>query len=216
MKVFLLSLAILAPTLPLQAGGSFFKYLAQSAERGEAESQFILGLVHRDGWDGNLRIGTIAAKWYELAEELGDQRPVFVLSLLQKEKDPVGKDGAKALQWLSLAADQGDNYARVILGDMLLEGDGVPADWRNGVELIKKSAAAGFPPAQYRLGVIYLVGDKSLPKNDIEALAWFIVAAEAGSKLAQDYRDERTQELGLEVARLAIKRSRELLGKAQS
>lgn len=216
MKVLLLSLAFLAPALPVQAEGSFFKYLGQSAERGEAESQFILGLFHRDGWDGTLRSGTIAAKWYELATEVGDQRPLLVLGLLQRGKDEVLKDGTKAMQFLRLAAEQGDNYAQVILGDMLLEGDGVTADWRLGTELIRKSATSGFPPAQYRLGVIYLVGDQSLPKNEVEALAWFIVAAEAGSKLAQEYRDERTQELGLEVARLAIKRSRELLGKAQS
>jgi len=197
----------------MQAEGLFFRYLVQSADRGEAESQFILGLAHRDGWDGNLRSGTIAAKWYELAEELGDQRPVFVLSLLQKENDRVEKDAAKAVKLLGLAAEQGDNYARVILGDMLLEGDGVPADWRSGAELIRKSASTGFAPAQFRLGLIYMVGNETTPKDDVESLAWFIVAAEAGSKPAQEYREERTQQLGREIARLAIKRSRSLLVK---
>jgi TPR repeat protein len=96
---------------------------------------------------------------------------------------------------------------------MLLEGDGVPADWRRGMDWIRKSATAGFAPAQFRLGVIYLVGDNATPKNEIEALAWFIVAAEAGSKSAQEFRDERTQLLGREAARLAVKRSRTLLAK---
>ena len=187
----------------------------QSAERGEAESQFILGLAHRDGWDGSLRTGTIAAKWFELAEELGDQRSAFVLSLLQKENDRVEKDAAKAVKLLGLAAEQGDNYARVILGDMLLEGDGVPADWRTGAELIKKSASVGFAPAQFRLGLIYMVGDETTPKDDVESLAWFIVAAEAGSKPAQEFREERTQKLGIEIARLAIKRSRALLVRSE-
>jgi len=216
MKVFLLSLALLAPALPGRAEGSFFRYLLQSADHGEAESLFVLGVAQRDGWDGTIKSGSIAAKWCDLAAELGDQRPSLVLGLLQKEGDRVMKDEAKAVRWLSLAASRGDNYARVILGDMLLEGDGVPADWHNGMELIKKSAAAGFAPAQFRLGLIYLVGDQSTPKNEIDALAWFIVAAEGGSKPAEEFRDERTQQLGREVARLAIKRSRALLAKSDS
>lgn len=200
----------------MQAESSFFKYLVQSADHGEAESQFILGLAHRDGWDGTIRAGSLAAKWCELAEELGDMRPVFVLNQLLKANEQVDKDGAKAVQLLSLAAGQGDNYARVILGDMLLEGDGVPADWRSGAELIKQSARAGFAPAQFRLGLIYMVGDETTPKDEVESLAWFIVAAEAGSKPAEEFREERTQKLGIEVARLAIKRSRTLLAKSEN
>ena len=199
----------------MQAEGSFFKYLVQSADHGEAESQFILGMAHRDGWDGTIRAGSLTAKWCELAEELGDQRPVFVLNLLLKEHDQVDKDAAKAVKLLGLAAGQGDNYARVIFGDMLLEGDGVKADWIGGTELIKKSAVAGFAPAQFRLGIIYMVGDKTTPKNDVESLAWFIVAAESGSKPGEEYRDERTRLLGTEVARLAIKRSRQLLARSE-
>jgi len=215
MKVLLLSLAFLVPALPVLAEGTFLRYLLQSASLGEAESEFILGLAHRDGWDGTLKAGSTAAKWCDLAAELGDQRPLFVLGLLQKESDRVAKDEAKAVKLLNLAAGRGDDYARVILGEMLLEGDGVPADWRSGTELIRKSANAGFAPAQFRLGLIYLVGDESTPKNEVEALAWFIVAAEAGSKPAQEYRDERTQLLGREIARLAVIRSRTLLVKAE-
>lgn len=200
----------------MRAESSFFRYLVESADRGEAESQFILGLAHRDGWDGTVRTGTIAAKWFELAEELGDKRSAFVLSLLQKQSGRVEKDEAKAVKLLGLAAEQGDNYARVILGDMLLEGDGVSADWRSGTALIKKSASVGFAPAQFRLGLIYMVGEETTPKDDVESLAWFIVAAEAGFKPAEAYREERTQQLGRDIARLAIKRSRALLVKGES
>lgn len=210
MKVILLSLALLAPALSVQAEAAYFRYLVESAQQGEAESQFILGLTYRDGWDGTVKAGTIIAKWRELASELGDQRPALVLGLLQQGKDRVAKDATAALQWLQLAAERGDDYARVILGDMLLEGDGVAADWHRGAEWIRKSAHAGFAPAQFRLGVIYLVGDATTPKDEIEALAWFIVAAEAGSEAAAAYRDERTELFGREIARLAVKRSRTL------
>lgn len=212
MKVLLLSLVLLVPALPLPAEGTFLKYLFQSANQGEAESQFVLGLAHRDGWDGAVKTGTIAAKWCELAAELGDQRPLLVLGLLQQERDLVVlKDEDRALKLLGLAADQGDDYARVILGDMLLEGDGVPVDWQAGSDWIKKSANTGFVPAQFRLGLIYMVGNETTPKDDVESLAWFIVAAEGGSKPAQEFREERTQQLGREIARLAILRSRTLL-----
>lgn len=211
MKVLLLSLALLVPALPGQAEGFFMRYLRETAGQGEAESQFILGLAYSDGWDGTIKAGSTAAKWRELAAELGDLRPLLVTGLLRKEKARVEPDQAKALQWLTSAAERGDNYAQVILGDKLLEGDGVPADWLRGAGWIKNAATAGFAPAQLRMGVIYLVGGASTPKDEIEALAWFILAAESGSKIAQEFRDERTLSLGREVARLAIKRSRTIL-----
>lgn len=210
MKVLLLSLALLVPALPVQAEVSFFHYLVETARQGETESQFILGMTYCDGWEGIIRTGTAAARWCELAAELEDQRPVFVFGLLQRSKDHIKPDRAVAIKWLTTAADRGDNYARVILGEMLLEGDGVPADWRQGAEWIRKSATEGFSPAQFRLGVIYLVGNAATPQDTVEALAWFIVAAEAGSKPAMEFRDEQTARLGREVARLAVLRSREL------
>jgi len=211
-KVLLLSLALLAPVVPVRAEVSFMGYLQDSARRGEADSEFILGLVYRDGWDGTVKAGSTVARWCELAAELGDQRPGLVLGLLRREKNRVPRDGAAAVKCLTQAAGHGDNYAQVILGEMLLEGNGVPVNWSSGAEWMRKSAEAGFAPAQFRLGVIYLIGDAALPKNDIEALAWFIVAAQAGSKPAEEYRDKRMELLGSEAARLAIKRSRTLLG----
>lgn len=213
MKAFLLSLVLLVPVSPLSAESSFFRFLQASAHQGEAKSQFILALAYRDGWEGTVKTGSIAARWRDLAAELGDEKPSLVFGLLEKEKERVGKNEAEALKWLELAAGRGDDYARVILGDILLEGDGVPSDWRSGVEWMRKSANAGFAPAQFRLGLVYLVGDESLPKNKIEALAWFIAAAEAGSRCAEEFRDEQTQLLGLEAARLAVKRSRVLRDK---
>ncbi len=216
MKNLFLSLVLLVAVSPLAADSSFFGFLVASANQGEAKSQFILALAYRDGWDGTVKAGSIAARWRDLAAELGDERPSHIFGLLEKDKGQVAKDEAEALKWLNLAAAQGDDYARVILGDILLEGDGVPPDWRGGAEWIKKSAGAGFAPAQFRLGLVYLVGDESTPKNRIEALAWFIVAAEAGSKCAEEFRDEQTQLLGREAARLAVKRSRVLRVKNES
>lgn len=197
----------------MQAKVSFLQYLQESASQGEAESQFILGLAYRDGWDGSIKAGSIAVRWCEVAAELDDQRPAFVLGLLQQEPAWIAPDPAKAMACLTQAAGAGDNYARVLLGEMLLEGNGVPADWPRGAEWIRKSALTGFAPAQLRLGMIYLIGDAATPKNEIHALAWFIVAAEAGSKPAEILRDERTQLLGREAAYHAVMLSRTLLVK---
>jgi len=213
-KVAFLSLVFLVAGSRVSAEGPFFQYLVQAADHGEAESQFILGLAYRDGWQGTVEPGSAVAKWSDLAAERDDRRPALVLGLLRRDGARVARDVAQAVKWLSLAAGQGDSYAQVILGEMLLEGDGVPADWRSGAEWIRKSARAGFPPAQLRLGLIYLVGDESMPKNEIESLAWFITAAEAGSKPAEEFRDEWTQRLGREAARLAVKRSRTLLAES--
>jgi TPR repeat protein len=210
MKTLLACLVFLAALLPVQAGIPFFPYLLQTAIAGEAESQFILGIAYRDGWDGTIKTGSAMAKWHNLALELGDQRPNLLLRRLLQQQIHITQDNVVAKKWLGLAADQGDDYARVILGEMLLEGDGVPADWVSGAEWIRKSAAAGFSPAQLRMGLVYLIGGQSTPKDDIEALAWLIVAAESGSKVAIEIRDEQTHLLGREVASLAVKRSRAL------
>jgi TPR repeat protein len=209
-KVFLLSLALLASIPPVQAERAYWRQLQEFAAGGEAEAQFVLSLAYRDGWDGTIRPGTLAARWRDLAAELDDPRPGLVLALLQREKEPVPADGSAAVKWRTEAAGRGESYAQVILCELLLEGDGVPADWQHGAEWMAKSAAAGFAPAQLRLGVIYLVGDATMPRNEIEALAWFILAAESGSRAAVEYRDERTALLGREAARLAVLRSREL------
>ena len=214
MKVLLLSLALSITALSAQAAFSYLGYLETTASQGEAESQLVLGLAYRDGWDGTLKPGMIACRWVELAAETGDPRPALVLGLLQKEKGPIARDEGRALQCLVAAADHGDNYARVLLGDMWLEGNGVPADWPRGAERIRQAALAGFAPGQFRLGLLYLVGDSVTPKDDVEALAWFIVAAESGSQGAAELRDQRTALLGRDTAHLAIKRSRVLLGKA--
>lgn len=207
---------LLAAVVPAQAKVSFLKYLHETARQGEAESRFILGLAYRDGWEGSIKPNTIAARWCEVAAEMDDHRPELVFGLLQKGGERLLPDKAKAEEYLTLAAGQGDHYAQVILGELLLEGREVPADWRSGTEWIRKSANAGFPPAQFRLGVIYLVGDETTPKNEIEALAWLILAAEGGSDSARALRDERTQSLGHEAAYLAVKRSRTLLVKSSA
>jgi len=203
-------LALLVPALTAQAKVPFLHYLQESASLGEAESQLILGLAYQDGWEGTLKSGSIAAHWRDLAAELGDQRPELVIGLLQQDNVRVTPDPAKAVACLTQAAGLGNDYARVLLGEMLLEGNGVPADWLNGAEWIRKSAYAGFSPAQFRLGIIYLIGDSATPKNEVEALAWFILAAEAGSKPARQFRDQQTKALGRQAALLAIKRSRTL------
>lgn len=212
-KLLLVALALGLPVLTGQAATSFLKYLEVTANEGEAESQLVLGLAYQDGWDGTLKPGTIAFRWRELAAEARDLRPSFVLGLLKNEKAPVAKDAARALGWLNAAADHGDNYAQVLLGEMWLQGLGVPFDWSRGAERIRQAALAGFPPGQYRLGIVYLVGDAATPKDEVEALAWFIVAAEAGLPAARELRDQQTKLLGRDVARLAIKRSRVILGK---
>ena len=213
MKVFSLFLALVIPFLSVQAGVPFSHYLTQTAGNGEAESQFILGLECHDGWSGKIQANTAASKWHDMAVEMNDQRALLLIALLRKQSDRVAKNEGEAIRWLQSAAQQGDDYARVILGDILLEGDGIPANWVAGTELIKKSAYVGFPPAQLRMGMVYLVGGATTPKDEIEALAWFIVAADAGSSVAREFRDERTQTLGREIARLAVRRSRILLGK---
>lgn len=55
LKVFLLSLALLALIPPVQAERAYWRQLQESAATGETEALIVLSLAYRDGWDGTIR-----------------------------------------------------------------------------------------------------------------------------------------------------------------
>ena len=80
-------------------------------------------------------------------------------------------------------AQQGEAAAQYNLGVMYYYGKGVPEDYTEAAKWYRKAAEQGHVTAQWMLGGIYYQGeDEGVPDNDVEAYAWFSVAATNGQE----------------------------------
>lgn len=57
------------------------------------------------------------------------------------------------------------------------------------LEQVRQSAARGSAAAQLEMGILYEFG-YNMPKNDVSALAWYLLSAEQGNTLAVKRRDQ--------------------------
>jgi uncharacterized protein len=84
------------------------------SERGNAEANFNLGILHEDGLGVPASIQT-AITYYEKAAVAGSSKAQYRLGLLYSVGAAVPKDEAKAGKWLTAAAAQGDKDAAALL-----------------------------------------------------------------------------------------------------
>jgi uncharacterized protein len=98
-----------------------------SAEQGNAEAQYNLGLMYDKG-QGVPQDYKEAVKWYRLAAEQGDAYGQFNLGLMCHEGKGVPQDHKEAVRLYRLSAEQGNAKAQFNLGFMYHKGQGVPQD----------------------------------------------------------------------------------------
>jgi len=99
----------------------------KAAERGEANAQYILGLMYLDG-RGVPQDDRQAENWYRKAAEQGYASAQVNLGLMYVSGRGVSKDDVQAVAWLRKAADQGNAYGQHGLGLMYMVGRGLPKD----------------------------------------------------------------------------------------
>ena len=124
--------------------------------------------------------------------------------------DGVAKDGVEAVKWYRKAAKEATPTRKLNLGAALAEGDGVPKDGAEGIKWLLKAAYQGKTSAQGELGKIYFVGTYSVPKDDIEALAWWDIGAASGDKTLEKFRDGVARSLSPDAVLQAQQRSKEI------
>jgi TPR repeat protein len=141
-------------TLPLSQEGSTqsskggsalspVQALRASAEQGNAEAQFNLGLLYDHG-RGLPKDKGEALKWYRRAAMQGDTFAQNSLGDNYWEGTGVPKDDREAVWWWRLAADKGFVPAQHSLGKILAGGaQGVPADKPHAYMWLMLSAAQG-------------------------------------------------------------------------
>ena len=154
-----------------------------AAEQGDAEAQFNLGVMYRDG-EGVPQDEAEAVRWFRLAAEQGLAVGQSNLGLMYAEGRGVPQDDAEAARWNRLAAEQGHASAQFNLGLMYATGRGVPQDDAEAVRWYRLAADQGNALGQYNLGVMYRDGE-GVPQDEAEAVRWFRLAAEQGNALGQ-------------------------------
>ncbi|MBE6518497.1 MAG: sel1 repeat family protein [Thermoplasmata archaeon] len=120
--------------------------LKVSAESGDVESQYKLGLNYIYGTDVP-KDTTKAAEWFKKAADQGYLPARRELALLLAAGDGVDVDMATAVQYLSEAADQLDPSALYHLGLMYEVGIGIPKDLQKSVRMLAYAAEMGYPGA---------------------------------------------------------------------
>ena len=108
--------------------------LLHAAEQGDANAQFILGVLYRDG-DGVPKDTTEAAKWFRKAADQGIADAQVHL--------------------IRLAAEQGDAAAQLKLGFKYASGNGMPQDDAEAVKWLHKAAMQGYERAKYIMNQYY-------------------------------------------------------------
>ena len=88
------------------------------------------------------------------------------------------------------------------LGLLYYEGRGIPRDYAKALSLYRDAATGGNAKAMNNLGIMYGLGE-GVEQRDIDAYAWFALAARNGDQNAAKNRDLTSQELGDDQLRSA-------------
>ena len=158
-----------------------FQIWKSLADQGSQSAQYGLGELYSLG-QGVSRDDREAAKWYEKAASSGYVLAQSRLGAMYDEGRGIPRSLSKAMKWYRKAAQQGDLPAQVSLGVIYGTGRGVPQNYFQAVKWFGLAAEQGNALAQYNLGLLYANGYDVVPKDDIQALVWFILAEKGGNK----------------------------------
>ncbi|MEJ0046551.1 MAG: tetratricopeptide repeat protein [Rhodospirillales bacterium] len=136
-------------------GMAEFELLRQSAEAGDPDAQFTLGLLFQRGTDGIKAYRPSAIGWYFKAASQGHaeaQGNLGAMFLDEAAKKNSASDADKARNWLTKAASQGNVDAMYRLGLLLRHGYGIEAKPKSARSWFDSSAKGGNAAALTQLG----------------------------------------------------------------
>jgi TPR repeat protein len=164
-------------------GLELFRQLRKSAEQGDAEARFHLGVCYENG-SGVAKDEKEVVRWYRQAADQGHAIAQFNLGGCYATGSGVVKDEKEAVRWYRQAAQQGHAVAQFNLGQCYTNGSGVAKDEKEAARWYQQAAEKGYAMAQFNLGVCYTNGS-GVPKDVKEAVRWYRQAAEQGNANAQ-------------------------------
>jgi len=127
--------------------------LQQAADTGDADAQFLLASLYRDG-DG---VASDPAKAFELAVKSagqGNANGEWLLGVLYKNGEGTESNMELAAQNFEAAAEQGDPWSQAMLGGFYMNGTGVTQDKANAYKWLSLAASQGNAAAKSFLSVV--------------------------------------------------------------
>ncbi len=163
------------------------KELRPLADRGDAEAQYRIGLMHEFGRGYPIDKAQGIA-WFRKAAAQNHTAALQELGVIYAMGDGVPKDDAQAVAWFREAADLGNPTAQFNLALMIAKGTGAPKDDALAVSWFRKAADQGMVGAQFKLGVAYDNGD-GVAKDPVLAYVYYAIAARGGNHEYAAHRD---------------------------
>lgn len=213
--------------------------VAAGLERGQPDAYRVQGVIHQEGWDGEVNL-VAALECFRRAARGGSVQGIFSLGLAYEEGLGIEPDPQEALRLYQRAAKLGSAPAHLRLGLHYLEGKGVEPDpvkaerhllaaaeeqpaaafelaalyykqrrTADGDRWMQRAAEQDYPQAMYEHGVALLEG------GDVEgALDWLNRSAEQGYdqsqvRLASIYYDGEVVPKDEELALSWVRRAAE-------
>ncbi len=168
-------------TAPLDERDKAVERERQYAEDGEPSSQYVLGVLYRDG--GLLMPDALKAReWFTRSAKQGYVPAQYALGKLLLSDDPEVHDRDVGLRWLQTAAKNGNTYATYELGKAYLKiGD-------------KQQAESYFTQAAEaeNSNAMYMLGKFLYDSNPGRANYWLRESASYGNPHAQRALDQHT------------------------
>ncbi|MDH5750020.1 MAG: sel1 repeat family protein [Rhodospirillales bacterium] len=149
------------------------------ADRGDPDSQNLLGWIYSSegkGWTKDIQKASI---WFRKSAEQGNAKAQFNLGKMFLTGKEIGRNFSKAAYWFSKASEQGSQGAQYYLARLYEVGAGVPKDEEKAARLWKNLAEHGWAIAQYETGKNYRKG-RGVPKDLVSAHMWADLAARSG------------------------------------
>ncbi len=133
-----LALGVVLALVPLSAchdedrsAGAFsldeMRALEEKAGRGDAESEYMLGIVQQQGLGVPVDMAK-AVEWFKRAAEHGSGRAEMVLGWISEQGDGVPRNVNEAARWYQRAAVRGMTEAQFCLAELYRRGEGVKQD----------------------------------------------------------------------------------------
>ncbi len=159
-------------------------YLQKSANQGNTEAQYRLGMLYFDGKGVEQNYGK-ALQLFESASRGNVTFAQMMAGLMYYTGKGVRIDYKKAVEYLIPASEAGDADAQFLLTRAYASGNGVNQDMKKAFYWCEKSALQGNAEAQYILGCLYEAGN-GVEQNISKAIYWYEKAAAQGDEDAKE------------------------------
>ncbi|MCH9853899.1 MAG: sel1 repeat family protein [Alphaproteobacteria bacterium] len=178
MKKLFIIITLLIASLSMPVMAQTFAETKKLSEQGDAEEQYILGLMYQFG-KGVTQDYQEAVKWHRKSAEQGHADAQYSLGRKYYTGNGVTQNYQEAIKWGRKSAEQGNAGGQFVLGTAYRLGKGVTQDYQEALKYYRKSAKQGKAETQFNLGLMYYHGNGVI-QNYINAYTLALMAKANG------------------------------------